>query len=390
MLRFLLIFSIALSACTKKKEEETSVVEELGPSRTAVTKPATLEEWLNANTSIRDAIKLEQPPTGSAYLHSSVSTDLAWADWTAEDKQSLSDAFDRAWTWLYLRTDHLNNIGTDEFAAPLTCSTCETNLVSSPTSSANTYITTDQAKTVFFANVAHHLAVEIGQALPWSIAGESAQILHHYFNSRSLMQYYNSNSVLLGQPAFQVDSRDKYIGRASPATPRWTYAWLARNGIIKATRAETINALLAWSRDNLTHFYGAATYANMDDHWLYPAAPSILSVLSGTTSRSHGFGYWTAGCHGTIGLLKQSLRTVSIPVEPLYVCGHAQAYFPTEDKYLDHGDNPYNQNVKDSSVDISNILISSSTHSTWFTATPDFLDSANPLCDNIGKATEAF
>ena len=46
---------------------------------------------------------------------------------------------------------------------------------------------------------------------------------------------------------------------------------------------------------------------------------------------------------------------------------HELAYFVTENLYLDHGDDPYNANVKNSNSLILSLLIDEATYKAWFT-----------------------
>lgn len=355
---------------------------------TEPTKPESLAVWLDAHPDIKAAIRFEE--LGSDYiLPGGTLVETAYADWSSTDKQALEDAFDREWTWLYETDDRANNLGTDEFTMPLACVNCAANFISVPNDIALTVISETTTKTVYFAQVAHALAVEIGSSVEWSILTEDSATLHNYLNSRAIMYRYGANFVA-GQPNFEVNAREKYLGEASPATPRFVFAWLESNDIIKDTRGATINAFLEWARSNLFHYYGGTTYSNTNDHWLFPGKPSIDSVLLGTTSTSYGFGHWTAGCHGTAGLVKSVMRAVNIPVQAIYTCGHAQIYFPSEGRYLDHGDNPYNSNVTSSPRPVSDLLLDEATYTGLFTATPDFLDPSDPACANIGQAAASF
>ena len=74
------------------------------------------------------------------------------------------------------------------------------------------------------------------------------------------------------------------------------------------------------------------------------------------------------------------LRAVNIPVQPVWVCGHELAHFMTENLYLDHGDDPYNANVKNSNSPILSLLIDEATYTAWFTSdlTVNITDNASP------------
>jgi hypothetical protein len=80
---------------------------------------------------------------------------------------------------------------------------------------------------------------------------------------------------------------------------------------------------------------------------------------------------------------------VNIPVRPVWVCGHELAFFPTEHLYMDHGDNPYNLNVKNSPKPMTAFLIDEATYKAWFTndLTANITVGASPACANVGKVT---
>lgn len=362
-------------------------LDQAGPS-----KPASVETWLDSHTTIRDAIRLEA--TSSSNLISNTLVENQYVSWSAADKAALESAFTSEWNWLYRYSNYLSNYGIDQFSMPLYCSECIDDLTSTPNSFPMVILTDDElSKKVYISFVAHTLAVEIGNKVSWSITSLSTANLHHLLNSRSVMQRYGSVGYLFGQPTFQVNDRSKYLGNITPSTPRYAQAFLQKNSLVKSTHLATITALMEWARDNMVHYYYASTYKNMYDHWQYPTQPPVNRVIDGTTSPYYPyFGHWTAGCHGTAGFFKQVLRVVNIPVENILTCGHAILYFPTIGKYLDHGDDPYNQNVKDkaSSKDIVNLLITPTTFQSYFGTSPDFLSTSNSYCNNIGRTAREF
>ena len=132
---------------------------------------------------------------------------------------------------------------------------------------------------------------------------------------------------------------------AVPTTPQKAIAFLTTNRIASATSTEAaIAGLLEWCRRNLYHFFGSPGGKNMNDLWQYRGFPPVARVIAGTTQTSNpgaGSIHRTAGCHGTVGFLRSILRTINIPVKPVEVTDHALAFFPTESRYLSHGDDPY-------------------------------------------------
>ena len=112
--------------------------------------------------------------------------------------------------------------------------------------------------------------------------------------------------------------RKDNLGGSLIGPPRFTLAFLRNTNLIGPTRQATIASLLNWVRDNLVHFYGAATYETMEQHWQYRGCrrchASCPVRIRPSLARSQ-FARWTAGCHGTTGFLRNVLRAVNIPVQ---------------------------------------------------------------------------
>lgn len=375
----LVLLALIVSACT---DENIDVEGPVAP---------VLSEWLDTNSNIKNALKIEQDANPS-YYYGGTLTELSYDDWSAEDKAALDEAFQRAWYWLYVSTE-TTILGTEEFSMPLECVYCEGRLITNPTFGPFSIIPEALSKRAYIAYVAQSLALEAGSGLGWSILASPDAELHHFFNTRALMHRVGGTTeFFIGEPGGGGDARIKYVGRVSPATPIYVYKWLVRNDILQSTQEATILALLQWMRTHAVHFYGSATYATMNEHWGYPSQTSAYHVMTGTIRDTELLPqHWTAGCHGTIGFLKSVLKAVNIPAQPIYTCGHAQMYFPTLDLYLDHGDNPYNATVINQPVkNISGILISPATYTARFSATPDYLNPADPMCNSIGQAATDF
>ncbi len=347
-----------------------------------------LREWLDENTSLKNALRLEQDSSPSFYFGGSLN-ELSYDDWSEDDKTLLDQSFARAWQNIY--QPQLSN--SHEFAMPLDCTYCEERLVTHPNNGPFTVIPESLSKTVYLSHVAYSLALEAGSGLDWSIVNSDQAQLHTILNSRSMMHRLSGTTqFFFGEPGGGGDSRIKYIGRWSPATPDFIYQWAKAQSILRSTQEETVIALLQWLRENAIHFYGSATYQNMQEHWGYPGQTSIYHIINGTIRDTENTTqHWTAGCHGTVGFVKSVLRVLNIPVETIYTCGHGQLYFPTLGRYLDHGDNPYNSNVTtQDSKNVSGILVDETIYTQWFSSSPDYLDPANPLCNNIGRSALEF
>ena len=130
------------------------------------------------------------------------------------------------------------------------------------------------------------------------------------------------------------------------------------------TRLATIGKTLDWMRQNMTHFFGSDEFGTDWDIWRYRGYSPISQIVNGTVDTdnpTYGLRHWTAGCHGSTGFLNAALRVLNIPVQPIWVCGHELVYFMSEDRYLDHADDPYNQTVRASSSPSVLLLIDSPT-----------------------------
>ncbi len=115
-------------------------------------------------------------------------------------------------------------------------------------------------------------------------------------------------------------------------------------GIDYNHRLATIANLLNWCRNNLYHYMGKPGGKNMEEQWQYRGYPPVSRVIAGTPYTGYpneGISHRTGGCFGTVGFLRAILRAVNIPVKLLVVANHALAFFPTESRYLSHGDDPY-------------------------------------------------
>lgn len=209
------------------------------------------------------------------------------------------------------------------------------------------------------------------------------------FDSASFLSLIGGGNfrVCAGNPAHpNYVKRKDNLGASLIAPPRYTLAFLRNSNLVGATRAETIGRLLDWARDNLVHFFGAADFGTMEQHWQYRGLPPITRVIAGTTStypgNGIGFAHWTAGCQGTVGFVRNVLRAVNIPVHILRVCKHGQLHFLTEDTYLNHGDDPYNLGFKASGRPAADLLLDDATYTSWFGANQDNHDLN---CGNVGR-----
>jgi hypothetical protein len=357
-----------------------------------------LNGWLTSHPGVAGAIKWQYRPADlyNVYTPPGDSDKIAWADWNPSQKNDLNQAFINAYAWLTggARQVQLPYEGlTDQ---PLNT---HPNLLDNSISVME-HVTPAYMWNLYIAHVAFSLAMEVTKQLPWSITGYDDDSLRYLFDSTTMAwgMYWSPSgqpaSYSMGTyriPAKRVDN----LPKTAFAPPSWTYPFLVQSGLVGATRIETIGNILDWMRQNLTHFYGNDSFGNMYAVWQYRGYPPISRIVNGTTDLNNpdiGPRHWTAGCHGSVGFLNEVLRTVNIPVQPVWMCDHEMPYFVTEKMYMDHGDDPYNRNVKDSQVPILSLLIDEATYQSWFThdLTVNITDPTSPACANVGRrAAEA-
>ncbi|HVZ38109.1 MAG TPA: hypothetical protein VHI13_02450 [Candidatus Kapabacteria bacterium] len=354
-----------------------------------------LNQILQANPQVAAAIQWQATPgsQSDAYAPPTPANMVAYANWTAQQKADLLKAFQVALQWILQGAPSVppNSDGLTDAPTNVHPNINNDNVSVLQAVSAS-YMWSLYVNHVAFSLV--HMASGVN-AGGFPLAGLNAEELRWLLSSatmawNTLGQYYGMGTYYVNLPALRANNRP-----STPfAPPRWVYSWLRDNQLLGATRKETIYHVLDWMRHNMWHFFGAATFGNCQAIWQYRGYPPLSRIVTGTIdANNQGFGqqHWTMGCHGSLGFLNAILRVLNIPVLPVWVCGHELAYFPTEGLYMDHGDDPYNQNVKNSQKPISLVLIDAATYATRFSqdATVN-LPGPGPECSNVGLTAQTF
>jgi hypothetical protein len=256
--------------------------------------------WLSQHPAIAGAIRWDNGTGGPLALFSA---------WTPQQKLQLASAFADAW-----------NAVPGPLADP------------PPTVAPDPYgivISAADAWSLYLQHVAHSLALEIRQAVPWSLTqlGPDDQL-----RVLSVREMFGGVAGGYRTASFTM-----------PASPSFAYAFLRRNGLVGSTVLDTIARVLGWCRRNLLHFLGSPNWSQ--DHWQYDGIP-VRRVLEGTVATvapELGVQHWTAGCGGTSDFLKCLLRAVNIPVERTVADGHVTPWFTSVGRWLSHGDDPYDR-----------------------------------------------
>jgi len=327
--------------------------------------PPDLQCWLDTHPGIRDHIDWREANSVN---------DIEYTQWTPQQQQELAQAFQAAWQWL---ANGLTNFQGTPMPEP-----APNNVTPADDGWAYTEFSEPTAWAHYLAHVGHSLAVEIRGDVPWSLCDYTPPIIGQILSSAvGYSAHYDPTYIPNYLPVSDV----------TPAHPTVTYKFLVQNGLIGATRFETIGKLLDWGR-KLVHFRGLLTGANAEGHWQYRGYPPVSRTIEGTIATPEDypqiaeFGHWTAGCWGTMGFLKNVLLAVNVPVErkaiPVGKCNHATPYFPSEGLYLSHGDDPYSYFREGTTTVVpalGDVLIDQDTYTNWFTGDPNY------VCSNIGR-----
>jgi hypothetical protein len=242
----------------------------------------------------------------------------------------------------------------------------------------------------FLGYVAQSLAAESEGSVAWSIDDYADGQLTWLFDSKSLFHY---SSTIGNYGVVRQHSILDSLGAVQPGDPVRIEAAVRALGLVGATRRETIERVLDWSRANLVHFIGRYAPDNLNDHWQYRGWPPVERVLAGTTHPQFGFAHWTAGCWGTAGFLRHVLRTLNIAASLETADGHALPRFrlpgsgntgKSRDLFLSHGDDPYNSLWRATPpVPIAELPIDAATFDAWFGGAGP----APPGGTNVGRQT---
>jgi hypothetical protein len=349
-------------------------------------------QWLKNHPKIAAAIKWQfrRASLTNAYAPPAESDKVAWADWTAQQKAELRDAYRACRDWFAAGAPPVKMT-----THGITDRPYNTHGGDADTNTVNESVTPAYMWDLYLAHVAFSLAAETTRQFPWSIRSYNDGELRYVFDSTTMAwnlgEYYVMGTYAVFVPALRADN----LPKTAFARPQWTYRFLDQAGLIGTTRLDTIGRVLQWMRQNLSHFIGVDNYGTCAAVWQYRGYPPLSRIIRGTIDANNigrGKQHWTLGCHGSVGFLNAVLRVLNIPVQPVWVSGHELAYFITEGKYLDHGDDPYNLNVKNSTAPILDVLIDETTYQTRFTndLTVNIVDVNSPAAANIAYSAVHF
>ncbi len=313
-----LMLSVATAGCSKSDSA-------MAPT------PGTVAPWLQQHPALAAAVVWDEGDGSGP---------LPYPSWSSSNKAALEQAVAVAAAEPPLADPPTNQVAT----------------LSGDDAPAVTVLSPGDARALYFASVGRSLMLEMTNGLPWSIANYSPTDLAVLLDSRAFFLYKKNvfGTSVSGYAVYDNPSTDPSLSDPTlavsyvlPAPPAVAARFLASNGIVAGDRLTTIVRLLEWERSNMSHFGDDFTARNVFLHWQYRGSAPVSRIIAGTANSSGYtpplFSHWTVGCPGTNQFMMAVLRAVNIPVRYLVVEQHATPYFPTEGKYLDHGDNPYSR-----------------------------------------------
>jgi hypothetical protein len=308
------------------------------------------DPWVRARPTLADAIEWTFWDLGS----------LKYVDWPEGKKAELEEAF-----W------HGDRVAVTD-PAPNTLNLADDD-------KPRTVLSPDDAWNLYRVTIGHVLAAEFAQLFPWSLLDYEYQHLIVLLNGRWMFTRVPS----LGGYEIAQGSAPSL-----PSPPAIVFPFLTANDLIGDTRLDTIVRITEWCRQNLAHYLGAHPAPGLqaiecEYSWQYRGYPPVSRIIGRTPTTNPNYQdncviSRTAGCWGTTGFLISVLRLVNIPVHCQVLVGnqndHATPWFPSEDRWYSHGDDPYNGNAfATPPFPAEELLIDRPTFEAWFgsAATPE-------------------
>ncbi len=326
----------------------SGAVEPVGEGEGGPTAPFfSLQRWILERAWLAEAIVWEAPG----------GTTIAYGDWPASDKD-------------FLQQQYLRILSETAPGVPAVMPLAG---VPGTGETISTRLTRNDAWQLYIAHVAQSLAVEACRLVNWSVRSYSLEARELLFHSRSMFHWTPADS------AYVITFNH---GVATPGDPYRTWMFARGGDFLQGNRVGTVAAVIEWCRTNLIHFSGGWDAENVEDQWQYRGFPPVERMIAGTPRTSDASGtirHRTGGCWGTTGFLRAVLRTMNIPAKLEQRAGHALPHFLPDDRFLTHGDDPYNALFRTMAwVPAEDLLVDAVQWNQWFGAGVTHID-------NIGR-----
>ncbi|HYJ04280.1 MAG TPA: hypothetical protein VEX43_04060, partial [Chthoniobacterales bacterium] len=286
---------------------------------------AVLDCWLKANPKVSNRIEWKSP--GAPVL--------SWKDWPFALKSQLHHHFWHAFTWYHQK---MPAAGPKPFSMPR-----PQTIPGDPDIWFGFCMAEGVARNIYLSHVANSLAAELRGVFPWSITGYTEQNLSLLFAFSEFFSCQEAPKTKF--PGYYPQSH------TLPATPYYAAHFFKAKSLLGLYPRATVAWLFGWCR-NLSHAWAEPNTGQADWTCFWgPGSPPIgaSQLIDGTTytgklvSPPKTFGHFTIGCSGTTQFMKSVLRAVNIPVEARFGGNHHMPFFPTLDRALSHGDDPYSR-----------------------------------------------
>jgi hypothetical protein len=227
-----------------------------------------------------------------------------------------------------------------------------------------------EAWEIFSVNVAHSLWIERNELVEWKLMDMADEHVASILDGRRWFTYLPESNEYA--PLY---------GSVTPNNPSASYDFLDGFGLIRPDQLETISALTRWARARLMHNFGQDPV----EQYGYGGLPPVDRILFPLAGRLH----ITPGCAGTTGLYVSILRAINIPVERAFTnlvnSLHCRPDFPTVDRSMPHGDDPYSSMLANSSqsLPIAAVFYSGAEMRELFLE--PLLDCDNGVCNTLGQ-----
>lgn len=340
-LTFILNLIFLLSSCTPGSDKEEKLPKDpFQPNIPAIIKPIEIPKITLPVTTDINAWLISNPKTAEHVIwYEEGAGWIQWKHWSPGLKGLLQDAYQFALNGASIApmTPLENHVSRELWQAPVTI------------------LSFEDARNLFFSQVAWSLLVEIQQLVPWTLEDLNPPALTMLFDGR---QYFDEKEGCTF-PNGTIDSNHVYctfkglkIKSASiiPAPGHWTYGLLLANDLIGSTRKATISRVCEWTSDHFAHMTGPNKEENMVALYGHMGIPSLISMIEAEPFIDGKDKKPMYACWGATQFLKTLLAQVNVPVEHFVITpGHRLPHFVSEGLALSHGDDLYNGNFRNDS-----------------------------------------
>lgn len=188
----------------------------------------------------------------------------------------------------------------------------------------------EDAWKIYIATIAQSLWVDVNNKVKWKLLNYSDKELSLLFDGSNLMSYVPAND------RYKFDHVKG--GGVTAWCPQIGYEFMENLGIVDSKPRKTLYKLTDWMVGHLIHINSSDDKATLYE---YQGEPPVDKILYPLPDMAHV----STGCWGTTGLYNALLRTVNIPVELKEIRlkreRHSRPEFPSVNRSMAHGDDPY-------------------------------------------------